>query len=380
MRTLTRAILCALMLAGLGCLATHAGTQPPFSPEYEKKVGEKTVAKVETQYERYKDAETQAKLDAMATEIAAASARPEVTYDVRLIDTEEVNAFSIPGGFIYVTKGLLDEVQSDHELAGVLAHEMAHNCTYDALIQAERNKDLFTGSVAAAIAAILLGAGSQEISTVMVAGEYVRRGVLGGYSIQIERMADHHGAEYVMKTSYNPVGLLTFMERLAAQERREPPRELGVFQTHPLAVERVELLADFLHDSGVEINRRATTSWERPRAEQVKANEQDAALVTLWGEDLFLVLTPGPDHETLMQRAEAIVQVLTDLLADGMEGFEVRLSERDGNPAVVATGEAIVVIYPEDAQAHDLEQAALAGQVKDALRAALRKESLDRLF
>ena len=126
MRALTRAVVCAALLAGLACLA-YAGTQPPFSPEYEKRVGEETAAQVEATYERYKDEETQAKVDAMATEIAAASARPEVTYDVRLIDTDEVNAFSIPGGFVYVTKGLLDEVQSDDELAGVLSHEIAHN-------------------------------------------------------------------------------------------------------------------------------------------------------------------------------------------------------------------------------------------------------------
>jgi len=368
------------MLAGVAWPGICENERPPFSPEYEKRIGEEAAAQVEAEYERYKDDETQANLAAMAKEIAAASARPDVIYDVRLIDTDEVNAFSLPGGIVYVTKGLLDEVQSDHELAGVIAHEMAHNCTYDALIQAKRNKDLFTGSVAAAIAAILLGGDSQQISTVLLAGELVRRGVLGGYSVEIERMADHHGAQYVMNTSYNPVGLLTFMERLAAKERREPPQEQGVYQTHPLAKERVALLADFLNESGVEINRRATTKWDPPKAEPVRADDQDAALVTLWGEDVFLVRTSGPEHQSAMERAEAIAQRLTDLLAEGMEGYEVRISDRDGNPAVVATGEAIMVIYPEDVQPHDLEQDELASQVKDALRGALRKESLDRLY
>ena len=380
MRTVTTVALCALVLTGLAYAAADESARPPFPPEYEKRVGEETVAKVEAEYETYQDEETLAKLTAMAAEITAATIRPEVTYEVHLLDTEEVNAFSVPGGFVFFTKGLLDEVQSDDELAGVMAHEIAHNCTYDALIQADRNKDLFTGSVAAAIAAILLGASSSEVSTVLIAGELVRRGVLGGYSLEIERMADHHGTESLLKTSFNPVGLLTFMERLAAKERREPPKVLGVYQTHPLPQKRVKWLADLLDESGVEINRRATTKWDPPQAEEVKADDKDAAKVSLWGEDLFLVLTPGPNHETPMQRAEAVVKTLTDLLAAGMERYELQIGERDGNPALVAQAEAIIVVYPEDAEAHCAEADKLAADVKEALERALVKESLDRLY
>ena len=213
--TTIRVALCALLLASMALAA--AADEPRFSEEYEKRVGQEAAHQVESEYKPYEDAEALAKLTAMVAEIAAASARPTVQYDVRLIDTDEVNAFSLPGGIIYVTKGLLQAVQSDDELAGVLAHEVAHNCTYDALIQADRNKDLFTGSVAAAIAAILLGGNSNTVSTVLVAGEYVRQGVLGGYSVEMERAADKHSVDYMLGTSYNPVGLLTFMGRLAAE-------------------------------------------------------------------------------------------------------------------------------------------------------------------
>lgn len=378
MNRLALSALCALLLAGLAWPAP--ADSPPFTPEYEKRVGEQAIAEVEAKYERYKDDEIQAKLDAIVADIAAVTPRPDVTYDVRLLDTEQVNAFSLPGGTIYVTKGLLDEVQSDHELAAVMAHEIAHNCTYDALVQARRNKDLFTGSVAAALISILLGAGSEEVATVLVGSEYIRRGVLGGYSIGMERMADRHGAEYLLRTDYNPVGLLTFMDRLAAKERRTPTFTMGILQTHPLATERVDLVISFLQRSGADINRRATTRWDPPKAEQVTAEDKDAVLVSLWGEDVFLVMAPGPDHGTLAERAEAMVQVLTRLLADGLEEFEVRISQRDGNPAVVARGEAIVVIYPEDAQARGLQQAELAGEVREALKLAFRKEPYDRLY
>ena len=278
-------------------------------------------------------------------------------------------------------QGLLEEVQSDHELAGVLAHEIAHNCTWDALVQAEHNKDLFRGSVAATIAAILLGGSSDVVSTVLMAGEYVRQGVLGGYSIVMERRADHNGATYLIRCpDYNPVGLVTFMERLAAKERRKPPTEMGVFQTHPLAIERVNLLMEYLIDQGVEINRRATSDWERPVAEETILDGRTGATIRLWEEDIFLVLAPGPEHETPMARAEAIVQRLTDLLAAGLTSYEVSVRDTEDRPTVMGRGQAILTVYPEDAAAHQTEAAVLAEQAHSALQRAFVRERYDRLY
>ncbi len=362
-------------------VADENAEKPPFSPEYEKKVGAEAIAAVEKEYSLLADEEATAKLQDMVTKITAHTQRPEITYDVRLLDTEIVNAFSLPGGTVYVTQGLLDEVQSDDELAGVLAHEIGHNCTWDALQQAERNKSLFTGSVAATIAAILLGGSSDVVSTVLLAGEYVRQGVLGGYSIGMERRADHNGATYLLACpDFNPVGLVTFMERLAAKERREPPRDMGVFQSHPLAIERVQLLTDYLIAENVDINRRATTKWEPPAVEETKVDGVDGATLTLWGEDIFVVLAAGPDCDTPMARAEAIVARLTELLAAGMDSYELQARAGEDHSAVLARGQEIIAVYPEDAQAHELEAATIAAQVKTAIQRAFVRENLNRLY
>jgi len=376
LRSLTVALACTLLLTAAP-FVVGADDEPPFSAEYEQRIGAEAAAQVESEYTRYEDEQAQAKLDAMVNEIAAASGRPDVAYDVRLLDTEEVNAFSLPGGIIYVTRGLLGDVQSDDELAAVLAHEIAHNCTYDALFQAERNSDYFTGSVAATIAAILLGASSDTVSTVLIAGEYVRRGVLGGYSVDLESQADRHGLDYLLKTSYNPVGLLTFMGRLAAQWRREAPADPGVFGTHPDPDKRVADLAEQLYDAGVDMNPRATTQWEWPRAEEVEADGQTVARVTLWGDEIFRVMVAGPEAETALARAEAIAARLTPLLAAGLQRYEVGVGDHDGNPAVGARGETILTVYPEDAQAQGTDQSALADQARVALMLALRTEELD---
>ncbi len=361
LRTMTVALACLLLLTAAP-FVTAADDEPPFPAEYERRIGAEAAAQVEAEYTRYEDEEAQAKLDAMVGEIAAASGRPDVAYDVRLLDTEEVNAFSLPGGIIYVTRGLLEDVQSDHELAGVLAHEIAHNCTF----QAERNKDYFTGSVAATIAAILLGASSDTISTVLIAGEYIRRGVLGGYSVDLEAAADRHAVDYLLKTSYNPVGLLTFMGRLAAQWRREAQAD-PVFPTHPDPDKRVQALAEQLFEAGVDMNPRATTRWEWPKAEEVEVDGQTVARVVLWGDEIFRVMAPGPEDETPLARAEAIAARLTEL----------EVGDHDGNPAVGARDQVILTVYPEDAEAQGADAATLARQAQTALMVALRTEELN---
>lgn len=373
-------VLMTALLAGAAGTVYAAAGDPPFSEEYEKKIGKQAADQVESEYDRYEDEEAQAMLDEMVAEITAASDRPEVEYDVRLLDTDMVNAFSLPGGIIYVTKGLLDEAGSEHEIAGVLAHEIAHNCTYDALRQAERNEDMFTTNVAALIASILLGAPSDMVSTVMVAGEYVRRGILGGYSIRMETAADENAVKYILDTSYNPVGLVTFMERLAAEYRSKPQFELGFLQTHPEAPDRVKALRKLLQDAGVDLNRRAATSWQKPVAEEVEEEDGTYIRVALRGYEIFRVGSSGPDHDTPMARAEAIASRLTDAMAEGLQSYEVRIGEHEGNPVLAADGTVVLTVYPEDAEALGQEQREIAEQAKTAVLQALRKEYLDRLY
>lgn len=373
-------LLLAALLMAAGIAVYAAPEDPPFSPEFEAKIGQEAAKQVEDEYPRYEDEEAQARLDAMVAEIAAASDRPEITYDLRLLDTEMVNAFSLPGGIIYVTKGLLENAGSDHEIAGVLAHEIAHNCTFDALRQAKRNEEMFTTNIAALIASILLGASSDMVSTVMIAGEYVRRGILGGYSIKMETAADEHAVAYIMKTAYNPVGLVTFMERLAAEYRSKPQIELGFLQTHPDAPDRVAALKELLQRAGVDLNRRAATEWTKPLAEEVESDGETFVRVALRDLDILRVLVPGPAHDTPIARAEEIAGRLTEVMQAGLQAFQVGLGEAAGNPTLTANGITILTVYPDDAEALDSDPQEIVQQARLALLEALRKEQLERLM
>ncbi|MFW5867516.1 MAG: M48 family metalloprotease [Armatimonadota bacterium] len=379
LRDIILTVLLSALLAGAAGTVYAAADDPPFSEDYEKKIGQQAAAQVEGEYDRYEDEEAQAKLDAMVEEITAASTRPDVKYDVRLLDTEMINAFSLPGGIIYVTKGLLEDAGSDHEIAGVLAHEIAHNCTYDALRQAERNEDMFTANIAALIASVLLGAPSDMVSTVMIAGEYVRRGVLGGYSIDMETAADRHAVEYIMETSYNPVGLVTFMERLAAQHRSTPQVELGFLQTHPDAPDRVQAMKELLQNAGIDLNRRAATSWQKPVAEEVEHESGNFVRVAVRDYEVMKVAAAGSEHDSPMARAEAIARRLTDVMAEGLQHYQLHIGESGGNPVLVADGAIILTAWPEDAEALGKTQREIVKQAKFAVLQAMQAEKLDRL-
>ncbi len=351
----------------------------PWSEEYEERIGEQAIAEVEKEYTVYEDEEARQRVAQIVAAIVPHTQRLDVEYDIRLLDSDEVNSFSAPGGHIFVTKGLFGEVQSDAELAAVMAHEIAHNCTYDALNQLKRAKKLSLATAAAAVAAIVLGRGEEMVYGALYAGQIATRGILSKYSIEIETQADRNALQYLLATDYNSVGLLTFMERLAQKQRRRPGPELGIFQTHPHADQRVRAILHQLLDAEVEINRRAVTQWDPPSLEETEINGHTAWSVTLWGQPVFtydqaLGCEPPP------ARGERIVEVLAGLLADGVEAFEFRITEAEGHPAVAARGRIVLTVYPEDATLQEITPQQKTEATRQSLRRALYTEKINRLY
>ena len=361
-------------------LAVAAGAMAAkWSPEEERRIGEKVCAEIEKEYKRWDKPDVLKHVQAIVDEIAPHTDRPKVKYDVRLLDVDEKNAFSIPGGFIYVTRGLIEDVQSDDELAGVLAHEIAHNCYYDALTQAQRSSKMFLGSLAAGLLAVVLGARSDVVKATVTAGLYARQAMLSRYSIDIEARADRSAVRYLLHTKYNPVGLLTFMERLAREERRKMPGDPGIFQTHPLSRKRVAMLIEALTAAGVTINRRAVIKWRKPEVKEVDAAGGKWPAVTWWDETVFVVV--GPDKDKAKARAEAIAKRLTDVLAAGALRSDFSIEGKGDNVVLVGRGQVILTVTPDDAKAHGAKSPAeLAKQALSAINHALTREWLEYQF
>ena len=367
--------------------ASLAADRPPYDPGYEERVGREVAAQVDRAYDRVDNPEALAKLQNMADAIGANTPRPQVQYDVRLVREKqpgpkpEVNAFSLPGGIIYVTEGLLESVHSDHELAGVMAHEIAHNVTYDGLIQAERANKIIRGELAAILATILIGGLESEAwGHVMQAGMFYRHSVLGGYSVDMERKADLAAVRYLLGSPWDPVGLLTFMERLAADERRSPPREIGIFKTHPLSVDRVSYLIGTLHDAGLTINRRRTARWDKPQVEERQVNGQSAQVVVFQGQLIFACPQPPEAPEQARERAERIAAALAEALARGAQASHFSHGEQDGRPALMAGDNPLFVVDEPDAALVGASPEEVVKTAHMALRAAFSREALARMY
>ncbi|MEI6500856.1 MAG: M48 family metalloprotease [Armatimonadota bacterium] len=368
----------ALLLAGLAWAQPAPQPKPRWSPEHEKKVGAEAAVEIEKKWKVLDDPDNLKKLTEIVTTIAAVSGRPEVKYTVKIVDSTEVNAFTIPGGYVYVTKGLLADAQSDSELAGVLAHEITHNVFYDALDGAKKNQKLFMGSLAAAVGAMLLGGKGNTVTAALSAGEYIRLGIMCQYSLDVETRADSYAVKYLLAgKKYNPVGMLTFMERLAAQERHKPKRELGVYADHPDTDIRCRMIMDQLEASDVDLNRRAVTKWDPAKAEEKDVAGLKVPVVRLWGVDLLKVQTAA-EAPTALDRAKGLADGLTQSLAAGLGAYEIRADVKSPQPRVLLGDRVWLTISAGDAQAAGVTPAELANQVAASLGAAMHKEELER--
>lgn len=208
-----------------------------ISETEEVAIGRREDPKVREQYGVYNDPALQRYVNQIGQRLAKASHRPGIEYHFLVVDSPEVNAFALPGGYIYVTRGLIGYLGSEAELAAVLGHELGH-------VTARHSVQQMTAATAAGIGAAVLqifvpetrGAGGDAINVLGSA-------LLSGYGREHELEADRLGAEYLARTGYDPqamvrvVGVLKDQELLDAKvakaEGREPRRYHGLFASHP---------------------------------------------------------------------------------------------------------------------------------------------------
>ena len=219
----------------------------------EQKLGKKLSEDIEKKYEVVEDLNQNSLITEIGNKLARASDLHGMSYHFKILKMDGPNAFSIPGGYIYVTYDLFDYIQSDDELAGILAHEIAHVIHNHALKQTRDN----TKFTLLTILAVLL---TRE-PDVGVLGKLTTITLLNQYSREYEEEADLTAINLLIKTEYNPVGFLTFLERLYTREMFKPEINLGIFQTHPETENRINYVKDKLKEKGIDIDRRATTDY-----------------------------------------------------------------------------------------------------------------------
>ncbi len=363
--------------------------QPKAEDDPEVRMGREAAQEIERTLKLVTDPALVERVNRIGQEIAAVANASEIPitwginkrsqfqYTFKVVDDKDVNAFSLPGGFIYVNKGLLDYVQSDHELAAVLAHEIAHAAHHHLLRLGEENEKINRRvTLPTLLVLVLTGAPARDLNNVMLGVQLYQIAKLNGFTQEAEMDADHAAIYYLMRTNYNPVGMLTFMERLARDESRRPERQLGIFRTHPPSRARAQAMLDLFKQLNIPVNRRAVARILPVELKEKTIENHSLTEVYL---DNVPVFAPAPSNgQSSAERARQISARLDALLNDGIQMYDIRLTS--DKRTVVARNNPILTIEPEDAVLYGKSMQELAQQVSNAIKRALWNELIQRAY
>lgn len=158
----------------------------------------------------------------------------KVPFTIRVVDSDEVNAFAMPGGFFYVNSGLILAADSESELAGVMAHEIAHVAARHWARGETRGQLLNLSSIPLIFIGGWTGFGARTVAQTALPMTFLT------FSRGFEAEADYLGVQYLYKTGYDPQGFVSFFEKLQAKEKRKPGTLAKAFSSHPLTPDRIE--------------------------------------------------------------------------------------------------------------------------------------------
>ncbi len=197
-----------------------------YTLEKQVAMGKQLAREVESANQLIRDPVVTEYVDWLA-QILARKSDARVPFTVRVIESDDNNAFGLPGGFFYVTSGLLLACENEAELAGVMAHEVAHI----AACHAARTQTRSSLAKIASIPLIFAGAG---IGGLVLPVTFMR------FSRSFEAEADYLGVQYLYHAGYDPQAFLSFLERIAASEGKKPGLLARTFTTHPPTPDRMK--------------------------------------------------------------------------------------------------------------------------------------------
>ena len=245
MNPLLLASLLGFAVLGGGCArnpVTGGSDVTMVSEKGEIEQGRKAHEQVIKFYGVYEDQALQDYVNEIGQKLARASHRPDLEWHFTVVDAEDINAFALPGGYIYITRGIMAYLNSEAELAAVLGHEIGH---VTARHQVRQQTQQTLAGILGAGAAIFTG--SRAVADLANIGG---QALLSGYGRDMELEADKLGAQYLAKTGYDTQAMIgvisvlknqeTFEIQRAREEGREPRVYHGVFASHPSADQRLQ--------------------------------------------------------------------------------------------------------------------------------------------
>lgn len=196
-----------------------------ISPENEAKMGESLSKQVEKKFKLDKDYTNQEKVDLIGQKLAEVSDRKEIIFHFRVLDDKMDNAFALPGGYIYIFKRLLERLETDDEIAAVLAHEIGHTC---ARHSAKRLQNILGYEMLR----FLVVKGAEDSYSRYKANQAINQLMLA-YSREDEFEADRLAVKYLKKAGYKPEAVITVLDKLIKWQMAGPTKPKRYYHTHP---------------------------------------------------------------------------------------------------------------------------------------------------
>src|SRR5665648_862960 len=288
----------------------------------EQKLGKKLSEDIEKKYEVVEDLNQNSLITEIGNKLAKASEMREMEFHFKILKEDGPNAFSIPGGYIYVTYDLFDYIQSDDELAGILAHEIAHVIHNHALKQT-RDNTKFT------------------LLTILAV-------------------------------------FLTFLERLYAREMFKPVLHLGIFQTHPETENRINYVKDMLTEKGIDIDRRATTDYLKVSSKYILKDSFYTGVICI--DDIPVLTLTFSKREGIYLKIIETSQNLDRFLSIDLFPYEINVSVEGSKSTLLIRNNRIISL--DDSEIVYLGKTAeeVLRETKDKIRQVLWEFRLNMPF
>ena len=336
----------------------------------EQKLGKKLSENIEKKHEVIEDPQKNLLIKQIGNKLAKVSELKEMNYHFKILNIEGPNAFSIPGGYIYVTHDLFDYVQSDDELAGILAHEIAHVIHNHALKQTRDNTKFTLLTI---LGALLTGE-----PNVAVLGKLTTITFLNQYSREYEEEADLTAINLLIKAGYNSVGFLTFLERLYTREMFKPEVNLGIFQTHPETVNRINYVRNKLIEKGIDINRRVTTDYLKVDIKYTYEESFCNAAIYI-DNTTILNLTFPIGHELYLKTVET-AKNLDKFLSIDLASYEINILVKGTTSTLLIRNNKIISLDDSETTFINKSSREVLKETQDKIKQALWEFKLNLPF
>ena len=276
------------MLVGLSAASTFAQTPVKsgfnlFSPEQDIEIGRQSAVEAERQLPVLGRSAAEQYVDAVGRRLAAVAPGPKFPYTFKVVNAADINAFALPGGPIYLTRGLIESVPSEPELAGVIAHEIAHVALRHGTNNA--SKAYLAQAGIGILGGVLGGGGGATGQIIQAVGGLGLNALFLKFSRSAETQADIVGTQMMARAGYDPQRMASMFAMLRQKQGREPSKLANFFASHPSPA-----------------NREARVTQEARLMGQVRTTSPVGGLETAQGE--LRRLRPAPTMGQIAQAAQ----------------------------------------------------------------------------